>query len=57
LRETEYGPVVCPADQVGDAVLERLDVDSQDAEAALAHVLQRQLDDERFDARCEPLSA
>jgi hypothetical protein len=50
LRDTEYGPVLIASDQAVMLFLDGLDVDIEDAEAALAHVLQRQLDDERFDA-------
>lgn len=50
LRDTEYGPVLVASDQAVMLFLDGLDVDIEDAEAALAHVLQRQLDDERFDA-------
>jgi hypothetical protein len=50
LRDTEYGPVLVASDQAVMLYLDGLDVDIEDAEAALAHVLQRQLDDQRFDA-------
>jgi hypothetical protein len=50
LRDTEYGPVLVASDQAVMLYLDGLDVDIEDAEAALAHVLQRQLDDHRFDA-------
>jgi DNA-binding NarL/FixJ family response regulator len=50
LRDTEYGPVVVASDQAVMLYLEGLDVDLEDADAALAHVLQRQLDDHRFEA-------
>jgi hypothetical protein len=47
LRDTEYGPVLVASDQAVMLYLGGLDVDIEDAEAALAHVLQRQLDDHR----------
>ncbi|MBN9113489.1 MAG: hypothetical protein J0I34_32490 [Pseudonocardia sp.] len=50
LREAEYGPVVVASDQAVTLFLNGLDVDLEDADRALAHVLQRQLDDRRFDA-------
>jgi hypothetical protein len=50
LRDTEYGPVLVASDQAVMLYLDGLDVDIEDADAALAHVLQRQLDDQRFDA-------
>ncbi|MBI3687634.1 MAG: hypothetical protein HY241_09950 [Actinobacteria bacterium] len=50
LRDTEYGPVLVASDQAVLLYLHGLDVDIEDADAALAHVLQRQLDDRRFDA-------
>jgi hypothetical protein len=50
LRDTEYGPVLLASDQAVMLYLDGLDVEVEDAEAALAHVLRRQLDDERFDA-------
>jgi len=50
LRDTEYAPVLVASDQAVMLYLDGLDVDIEDAEAALAHVLQRQLDDHRFDA-------
>jgi hypothetical protein len=50
LRDTEYGTVLVASDQAVMLYLDGLDVDIEDAEAALAHVLQRQLDDRRFDA-------
>lgn len=50
LRDTEYGTVVVASDQAVMLYLDGLDVDIEDAEAALGHVLQRQLDDRRFDA-------
>jgi hypothetical protein len=50
LRDTEYGPILVASDQAVMLYLAGLDVDIEDAEAALAHVLQRQLDDHRFDA-------
>jgi hypothetical protein len=50
LREAEYGPVLTASDQAITLFLHGLDVDIEDADRALAHVLQRQLDDRRFDA-------
>ena len=50
LRDTEYGTVLIASDQAVMLYLDGLDVDIEDAEVALAHVLQRQLDDHRFDA-------
>jgi hypothetical protein len=50
LRETEYGAVLLASDQAITLFLHGLDVDLEDADRALAHVLQRQLDDHRFDA-------
>ncbi|WP_103380124.1 hypothetical protein [Pseudonocardia dioxanivorans] len=50
LREAEYGPVLVASDQAVTLFLHGLDVDLEDADRALAHVLQRQLDDRRFDA-------
>lgn len=50
LRDTEYGPVLVASDQAVLLYLGGLDVDIEDADAALAHVLQRQLDDHRFGA-------
>lgn len=50
LRDTEYGPVVTASDQAIMLYLGGLNVDVEDTEAALAVVLQRQLDDGRFDA-------
>lgn len=50
LRDTEYGTVLLASDQAVMLYLDGLDIDIEDAEAALAHVLQRQLDDHRFDA-------
>lgn len=50
LREAEYGPVLTASDQAITLFLHGLDVDLEDADRALAHVLQRQLDDRRFDA-------
>lgn len=50
LRESEYGPVLTASDQAITLFLHGLDVDIEDADRALAHVLQRQLDDRRFDA-------
>ncbi|MFC4943750.1 hypothetical protein [Pseudonocardia sp. GCM10023141] len=50
LRETEFGVVLVASDQAITLFLHGLDVDLEDADRALAHVLQRQLDDERFDA-------
>jgi hypothetical protein len=50
LRDTEHGTVLVASDQAVLLYLDGLDVDIEDAEAALAHVLQRQLDDRRFDA-------
>jgi hypothetical protein len=50
LREAEYGPVFTASDQAITLFLHGLDVDIEDADRALAHVLQRQLDDRRFDA-------
>jgi hypothetical protein len=50
LRDTEYGSVLVASDQAVMLYLDGLDLDIEDAEAALAHVLQRQLDDRRFDA-------
>lgn len=50
LREAEYGAVLTASDQAITLFLHGLDVDLEDADRALAHVLQRQLDDRRFDA-------
>lgn len=50
LRETEFGAVLVASDQAITLFLHGLDVDLEDADRALAHVLQRQLDDQRFDA-------
>jgi hypothetical protein len=50
MRETEFGPVLVASDQAITLFLHGLDVDLEDADRALAHVLQRQLDDRRFDA-------
>jgi hypothetical protein len=50
LRDTEFGPVLVASDQAITLYLHGLDVDLEDADRALAHVLQRQLEDERFDA-------
>ncbi|MCW0212168.1 MAG: hypothetical protein OJJ54_02330 [Pseudonocardia sp.] len=50
LRDAEYGPVLVASDQAITLFLHGLDVDLEDADRALAHVLQRQLDDRRFDA-------
>ncbi|NMH96998.1 hypothetical protein [Pseudonocardia acidicola] len=50
LRDCEYGPVLVASDQAVTLFLHGLDVDLEDADRALAHVLQRQLDDQRFDA-------
>lgn len=50
LRETEFGAVLVASDQAITLFLNGLDVDLEDADRALAHVLQRQLEDERFDA-------
>lgn len=50
LRETEFGTVLVASDQAITLFLGGLDVDLEDADRALAHVLQRQLEDERFDA-------
>jgi hypothetical protein len=54
LRDTEYGTALVASDQAVMLYLDGLDVDIEDAEAALAHVLQRQLDDHRFDAAVRP---
>ena len=45
LRDTEYGAVLVASDQAVMLYLEGLDVDIEDADAGLAHVLQRQLDE------------
>ncbi|MDT7705278.1 MAG: hypothetical protein QOG20_885 [Pseudonocardiales bacterium] len=50
LRETEFGAVFVASDQAITLFLHGLDVDLEDADRALAHVLQRQLEDRRFDA-------
>lgn len=50
LRESELGAVLVASDQAITLFLHGLDVDLEDADRALAHVLQRQLDDQRFDA-------
>jgi hypothetical protein len=50
LRDTEFGPVLVASDQAITLFLHGLDVDLEDADRALAHVLQRQLEDRRFDA-------
>ncbi|OLT11329.1 hypothetical protein BJF78_26930 [Pseudonocardia sp. CNS-139] len=50
LRDTEFGPVLVASDQAITLYLHGLDVDLEDADRALAHVLQRQLEDQRFDA-------
>lgn len=50
LRETEFGTVLVASDQAITLFLHGLDVDLEDADRALAHVLQRQLEDQRFDA-------
>ncbi|WP_214368829.1 hypothetical protein [Pseudonocardia sp. H11422] len=50
LRESEYGPVLVASDQAVTLFLHGLGVDLEDADRALAYVLQRQLDDHRFDA-------
>ena len=50
LRDTEFGAVLVASDQAITLYLHGLDVDLEDADRALAHVLQRQLEDERFDA-------
>lgn len=50
LRDTEFGPVLVASDQAITLFLHGLDVDLEDADRALAHVLQRQLEDRRFAA-------
>ena len=50
LRDTDFGPVLVASDQAITLYLHGLDVDLEDADRALAHVLQRQLEDQRFDA-------
>lgn len=50
LRDTEFGPVLVASDQAITLFLHGLDVDLEDADRALAHVLQRQLEDRRFDS-------
>jgi hypothetical protein len=50
LRDTEFGAVLVASDQAITLYLHGLDVDLEDADRALAHVLQRQLQDQRFDA-------
>jgi hypothetical protein len=50
LRDSEFGAVLVASDQAITLFLAGLDVDIEDADRALAHVLQRQLEDQRFDA-------